>query len=369
MVARLPTGVGSRRASGKDAALRPELWRDRDVFVTGHTGFKGAWLCLLLDRLGARVHGYALPTPEQFLFNRAGLSGLTATNTYADIRDTDALAQAIDDSGADVVLHLAAQSVVRESYRDPVETFSANVDGTLSVLRAARGATRVTGCVVVTTDKVYLNREWVWGYRENEALGGDDPYSASKACVELLSHSMAVSFPRPGYGVATARAGNVVGGGDTTADALIPELVDAFRNGRPALLRYPEAVRPWQHVLEPLKGYLTVAEHLPERNDTAWNFGPAAEDMLTVGAVADLMAGLWEGSASWAPVPDRGPHEAGLLLLDSARAREELRWRPSMSAREALATVVGWEKAVRAGGSAFDVTVQQVDAYLRRHSG
>lgn len=347
--------------------MRADQWRDRDVFVTGHTGFKGAWLCELLHQLGARVHGYALETPETFLYHRTALHEVVETDVRGDIRDTARLTEALRASGADVVLHLAAQSIVRESYRDPRETFSTNVDGTLSVLVAAREVPAVTACVVVTTDKVYRNREWSWGYRESEPLGGDDPYSASKACTELVTHSMTTSFPREGLGVATARAGNVVGGGDATPDALVPELIGSFAAGRAALLRNPAAVRPWQHVLEPLSGYLTVAEHLPgPAHDRGWNFGPAAEDALTVGAVADRLAALWGDDASWTTTPERGPHEAGLLMLDSALARVELGWAPTLTALDALTLTVDWERSVRAEETPRDAVARQVADYLAR---
>jgi CDP-glucose 4,6-dehydratase len=347
-----------------------DAWNGRDVFVTGHTGFKGAWLCVLLARLGARVHGYAHKTPDDFLYQRAGLRELVASDTRGDIRETEALRAAVFASGADVVLHLAAQSVVRESYRDPRETFSTNVDGTLSVLVAAREVPAVEACVVVTTDKVYRNNEWCWPYRENEPLGGDDPYSASKACAELVTHAMTASFPRDGLGVATARAGNVVGGGDATPDALVPHLVDSFAAGRAPQLRNPEAVRPWQHVLEPLNGYLTVAEHLPgTAHGRGWNFGPAGDDVLTVGAVSDTMARLWGDGAGWSAAAERGPHEAGLLLLDSSQARAELAWRAVLDAREALAYTVDWERSVRAGESPLAATQRQVEDYLARSRG
>lgn len=347
--------------------MRAELWSGRDVFVTGHTGFKGAWLCVLLHRLGARVHGYALPTPSSFLFHRADLGRLLASDVRGDIRDGDRLAAALEASGADVVLHLAAQSVVRESYRDPVETFSTNVDGTLRVVLAAQAQQRVRSCVVVTTDKVYRNNEWEWPYRENEPLGGHDPYSASKACTELCALSLAESFPREGLGVATARAGNVVGGGDATADALVPELIGAFAAGRPAELRHPEAIRPWQHVLEPLSGYLTLAEQLPgPAHAQGWNFGPSTEHVLTVGEVARVMAHAWGGDADWKPVPDDGPHEAGVLLLDSARARARLGWRPTLAPLEAFTLTVAWEQSVLGGATPYDATRAQVDDYLSR---
>ncbi|WP_279070487.1 CDP-glucose 4,6-dehydratase [Microbacterium lacticum] len=340
-------------------------WGGRSVFITGHTGFKGAWLCLLLERLGAEAHGYALETPENYLFQRAGVSACLAGDARGDIRDTDAVAAAIAASGAEVVLHLAAQTVVRESYRAPRESFSVNVDGTLSVLEAARAAPAVHRVVVVTTDKVYRNNEWPWGYREIDHLGGDDPYSASKAACELATHSFAVSFPRDGFAIGSARAGNVIGGGDATPDALIPELIGAFAAGRPAALRRPRASRPWQHVLEPLSGYLSLAEALePALHDSAWNFGPAAEDGLTVGALADRAAERWGGSARWIDEDDGGPHEAGLLMVDSSRARSELGWRPSLRVDEAIALTVDWEKRVRDGETPLDVTRSQIDHYL-----
>lgn len=347
--------------------MHPEFWHGRGVFVTGHTGFKGAWLGVLLSELGARVHGYALDPPETFLYPRADLGATLTEDIRADIRDADRLVEALAESEAEVVLHLAAQSTVRESYRDPAETFSSNVEGTLSVLEAVRRTPTVNRCVVVTTDKVYRNNEWSWGYRENEPLGGDDPYSASKACAELLTHAMTVSFPREGLGIATARAGNVVGGGDATPDALIPELVESFAAGRPATLRHPEAVRPWQHVLEPLSGYLTVAENLPGvAHDRGWNFGPDSTGALTVGEVADSLAALWGGDARWEATTEAGPHEAGLLMLDSTLARERLGWRPLLSAQDAIRLTVDWEHSVRGGESPLSATQRQVCDYLKR---
>jgi CDP-glucose 4,6-dehydratase len=342
-------------------------WDGRSVFITGHTGFKGAWLCMMLSQLGATVHGFAEETPPTFLYNRAGVAELVETDERGDIRDSDAVARAIADSGADVVLHLAAQSIVRESYVTPRETFSVNVDGTLSVLEAARMASPVKKVVVVTTDKVYRNNEWPWGYRETDALGGDDPYSASKAAAELATHSFAVSFPRDGFSIATARAGNVIGGGDATPDALIPELIGGFDEGRPARLRRPRATRPWQHVLEPLSGYLTLAEQLDEtKHDTAWNFGPAAEDGLSVGSLADEAARLWGGGASWIDEDDGGPHEAGLLIVDSARSRSELGWHPALRVDEAISFTIEWEKRVRAGDSPRAVSQSQIASYIDR---
>ncbi len=340
-------------------------WGERSVFITGHTGFKGAWLIALLSRMGARIHGFALETPTSFLFHRAGLADLLAGDVRGDIRDEKAVAAAMAASGADVVLHLAAQSVVRESYAEPRESFSVNVDGTLSVLAAARSTASVRRVVVVTTDKVYRNNEWPWGYREIDHLGGDDPYSASKAACELAAHSFAVSFPRDDLAIAMARAGNVIGGGDATPDALIPELIAGFAEGRPARLRRPRATRPWQHVLEPLSGYLTLAEKLDaSRHDTAWNFGPTAEDGLTVGGLADAAAAVWGPGASWIDEDDGGPHEAGLLMVDSSKARAELPWAPTLRVPQAIALTVEWEQRVRAGETPLAVTASQVEFYL-----
>lgn len=343
-------------------------WGGRRVFITGHTGFKGAWLCVLLARLGARIHGYAQETPDTFLYHRAGLADLVERDVRGDIRDADAVRRAAAESEAEVVLHLAAQSLVRESYATPRETFSVNVDGTLGVLEAVRDVPRVERVVVVTTDKVYRNNEWPWGYREIDPLGGDDPYSASKAAAELATHSFAVSFPRERFAVATARAGNVIGGGDATPDALVPELIAGFAAGRAARLRRPRATRPWQHVLEPLSGYLRLAEALDaSRHDTAWNFGPAAEDELTVGALADAAAARWGAGASWIDEDDGGPHEAGLLMVDSSRARAELGWCPTLRVGEAIDLTIDWERRVRDGETPLAVTGDHVETYLARH--
>lgn len=348
--------------------MRASYWRGRRVFVTGHTGFKGAWLCLLLDHLGAETHGYALSTPAHFLFHRAKVAETLASDVRGDVRHQDQLQAAMEGCNPEIVLHMAAQTTVREGYANPRETFSVNVDGTVTVLDVARSINSVNSCVVVTTDKVYRNNEWQWGYRETDALGGDDPYSASKAAAELATHSFAVSFPRAGYAVATARAGNVIGGGDATPDALIPELVTALAAGREAVLRYPQATRPWQHVLEPLSGYLTLAEQLgPKLNATAWNFGPAADDVRTVAEVTERLGEHW-GGGRWRAAGEPGPHEASLLSVDSALARHELGWRPVLGVDGAIAWVANWESAVRRGSSAREVTQGQIAEYVAQGS-
>ncbi|GAA0335885.1 CDP-glucose 4,6-dehydratase [Micropruina glycogenica] len=348
--------------------MRASYWRGRRVFVTGHTGFKGAWLCLLLARLGAETHGYALETPQHFLFHRARVAEVLSRDVRGDVRDQDKLQWAMRTCDPDIVLHLAAQTTVREGYASPRETFSVNVDGTVTVLDVTRSIENVKSCVVVTTDKVYRNNEWQWAYRETDTLGGDDPYSASKAAAELATYSFAVSFPRTGYAVATARAGNVIGGGDATPDALIPEVVTSMAEGREAMLRYPQATRPWQHVLEPLSGYLTLAEQLgPNLNATAWNFGPTADDVLTVAEVTERLGEHW-GGGRWRSTGEAGPHEAGLLSVDSALARHELGWRPLLDVDEAIAWVANWESAVRGGKTPREVTEGQIAEYVARRA-
>lgn len=342
-------------------------WRGQPVLLTGHTGFKGAWLSLLLSRLGAEVHGYALDPLPGSLFERSDAHSLLASDTRADIRSRGDVAAALRQSGARVVLHLAAQSVVSTSYDDPLETFSSNVLGTAVVLDALRTAPAVTACVVVTTDKVYRNREWLWGYREIDELGGDDPYSASKAAAELVTHAMAASFPAPHLAIATVRAGNVIGGGDTTPDALMPEVVDAVHSGRPIQLRHPEAVRPWQHVLEPLAFYLHLAESLGRGvGRGSWNVGPTSEQSMSVGDLVDEVIRLW-GSGTRAPQAAATDfHETSVLRLDASKARQELGWVPRLTTEQALAWTVEWEKSARSGRHhPRDITLTQIDRYLR----
>lgn len=300
-------------------------WRGQPVLLTGHTGFKGAWLSLLLSRLGAEVHGYALDPLPGSLFERSDAHSLLASDTRADIRSRGDVAAALRQSGARVVLHLAAQSVVSTSYDDPLETFSSNVLGTAVVLDALRTAPAVTACVVVTTDKVYRNREWLWGYREIDELGGDDPYSASKAAAELVTHAMAASFPAPHLAIATVRAGNVIGGGDTTPDALMPEVVDAVHSGRPIQLRHPEAVRPWQHVLEPLAFYLHLAESLGRGvGRGSWNVGPKSEHQCRLGISWTRSSG--SGGPALVHLKPPRPTSTRLRYSDSTRQRRGRSW-------------------------------------------
>jgi CDP-glucose 4,6-dehydratase len=335
------------------------FWAGRRVFLTGHTGFKGSWLALWLHGLGAEVRGYALAPPTRpSTFEALDLSDDIA-GTLADIRDADRLCAELGRFRPEIVFHLAAQPIVRRAYQEPVETFATNLQGTVHLLDACRTSAELRAIVVVTTDKCYENREWLWPYREDEALGGHDPYSASKACAEIAARAYRRSFFGPGGSVAlaTARAGNVFGGGDWSEDRLLADAARAFAERRGLVVRNPAAIRPWQHVAEPLGGYLALARALVEEGQafaTAWNFGPPTEHTATVAAVATAFAGAWGEDARWEHQPQaEAPHEAGVLLLDSSRARARLGWRPATALNEGLAETAGWYRAFHAGvGSA-----------------
>ena len=345
--------------------MNPRFWRDRKVLITGHTGFKGGWLSLWLQRLGARVVGYALPpntTPALFELARVA-SGMTSS-IFGDIRDLDRFRSVLLGHDPEIVFHLAAQSLVRASYADPIETFSANVMGTATVLEACRSSASLRTVVVITSDKCYENDGRRSPYRENDRLGGHDPYSASKACAELVTASYRKSFfngaqPRR---VATARAGNVIGGGDYAADRLIPDLVRGLSKGTPVLIRNPAATRPWQHVLDPLSGYLTLAEHLespPADFATSWNFGPDAADPVLVSSIADKFCERW-GRSSWAQDTASHPHEAHALAVDSGLARERLRWHSTLSMPDAIDWTVSWYRSAAAGEEMRSFTMAQI---------
>jgi CDP-glucose 4,6-dehydratase len=322
--------------------MNHDFWRGRRVFITGHTGFKGSWLTHWLKSCGALITGYSngIPTTPS-LFQEANVAD-GVESIAGDVRDPDALTGALTVSKAEVVIHMAAQSLVRASYADPVATFGTNVLGTVNVLEAVRHVPSVRAAVVVTTDKCYENREWIWPYRENEALGGKDPYSSSKACAELVTAAYRASFFR-GEGdarIATVRAGNVIGGGDWATDRLVPDLVRAFAAGEPARLRNPSATRPWQFVLDPLAGYLAVAEALWDGRSLAdaWNFGPDVADARPVRWIANHLVQTWGDGAAWQAVESEDCPEASMLMLDSSRARTLLGWAP----RVGLATVLDW---------------------------
>ncbi|WP_199309279.1 MULTISPECIES: CDP-glucose 4,6-dehydratase [unclassified Limnothrix] len=343
----------------------PAIWQEQSVLVTGHTGFKGAWLCLWLHQLGARVSGLALDPPTNpSLYQVVSFERLLESDLRVDVRDGVAIEAAICQTQPTVIFHLAAQPLVKRSYELPVKTYATNVMGTAHVLEAARLVDSVRAIIVVTTDKCYENQEWVYPYRENDRLGGFDPYSNSKACAELVVSAYRSSFLGPqGIAVATARAGNVIGGGDWATGRLIPDCVRAFQAAEPLKLRYPQAVRPWQHVLEPLSGYLRLAEALLGDRALefceAWNFGPDAVDTVTVGEVAKLAAEVWGGTVEIAKInPDY--HEAGLLQLDSSKARSRLYWKPRWSLNQAVESTVSWYRAYYDGREMQQVTQEQI---------
>lgn len=353
--------------------MKPEFWRGKRVFVTGHTGFKGGWLALWLQQLGAEVTGYALaPKGEPNLFSLArvadGMNSLTG-----DIRDLPALQQAMLEARPEIVFHLAAQPLVLDSYADPVGTYSTNVMGSVHLLEAVRHTAGVRAVVNVTSDKCYENREWLWGYRENEAMGGYDPYSNSKGCAELVSSAYRNSFFNPdqyahhGVALASARAGNVIGGGDWAAGRLLPDILRALSAGESAVIRHPDAVRPWQHVLEPLAGYLALAQKLCELGPAygeAWNFGPAEEDVKSVRWIVEQFTRLWgQGARYRLEAGDPGPHEARYLKLDSSKARAQLKWRPRWPLQTSLENIYAWQQAYLAGQDMRAITCRQIQAY------
>jgi CDP-glucose 4,6-dehydratase len=347
--------------------MTPDFWKNKSVFLTGHTGFKGSWLALWLSSLGARVHGYALAAPTQpNLFNTLNIEQSLAQHTVADIRDTTVLRQAMQAAKADVVLHLAAQPLVRSSYHDPVATFETNVMGTVNLLEAVRQCNSVQAVVNVTTDKCYENKEWVWGYRESEPMGGRDPYSASKGCAELVTAAYRESFLSSAkVAVATARAGNVIGGGDWAVDRLLPDFFRSAQAGQTLQVRLPNAIRPWQHVLESLSGYLTLAEHLchpQQKVDQAWNFGPADEDAKPVHWLLDQLTQLMPGT-SWKAMDGQHPHEASYLKLDSSKARRHLNWSARWSLTMALSQTVKWHQAWIIGTDMKAFSLKQISDY------
>ena len=347
------------------------FWQDKKVFLTGHTGFKGSWLALWLHSLGAEVTGYALEPPtEPSLFEQARIGELV-NSVLGDIRDAQQLQDAMQAAQPEIVFHLAAQSLVRESYQNPVETYSTNVMGTVNLLEAVRHCSTVKAVVNVTTDKCYENREWHWGYRENEPMGGHDPYSNSKGCSELVTSAYRQSFlAESGVAVASARAGNVIGGGDWAVDRLIPDFLRAINAGETLVIRSPHAIRPWQHVLEPLSGYLTLAERLyrdGEEFATAWNFGPADEDARTVSWILDTLKEI-RSDVSWKCDDSPQPHEAHYLKLDSSKARTLLVWSPRWSLEIALEKILDWHEVWHRKDDVRAVTLRQIEEYQKAGS-
>jgi CDP-glucose 4,6-dehydratase len=346
-----------------------KTWRGRRVFLTGHTGFKGSWLALWLSRRGAKVRGYALdPCTEPNLFKLAYV-GAMVDDARGDVRDYAKFERSMTEFAPEVVFHLAAQPIVRRSYGDPVGTYTTNVMGTVHLLEAIRKTPSVRAVVCVTTDKCYQNQGWIRPYRESDPLGGHDPYASSKACAEIVSAAYRSSFfpierlHEHHVAVATARAGNVIGGGDWSEDRLIPDLVRGFRSGQPALIRRPNAIRPWQHVLESLNGYMILAEELlaqPARVASAYNFGPSDEEVWPVERIANRLVGIWGNGASWIRDFVPGVHEDHVLRLDASKARVELGWKPRLRIEPALEWTMGWYRAWNQGSNMAEFTMQQI---------
>lgn len=343
------------------------FYKDRTVLVTGHTGFKGSWLCKMLELLGARVVGYALcPREEDELF---ALSGAAAQmdSVIGDVRDLEHLRQVFEQYEPQVVFHLAAQPLVRESYRRPVDTYETNVMGTVHLLECVRSSKSVRSVLNITTDKVYENREWSWGYRECDPLDGYDPYSNSKSCSELVTHSYKKSFlDEQGVAVSTVRAGNVIGGGDFAKDRIIPDCVRAAIRGEEILLRNPSAIRPFQHVLEPLYAYLFLAAEQAQQPQKQgyYNVGPNETDCVTVGELATLFCDAWQEDVHWRDVSEAGPHEASFLKLDCSLIRQVFGWTPMWNIAQAVEQTVRWSKVYRDHGDVKKCMEQQILAYL-----
>lgn len=349
------------------------IYQNRKVLITGHTGFKGSWLCLLLHKLGADVYGYALEPPTNpSLFEEAKIEELI-TSYIGDIRDYDNLLKVMTEVQPEIVIHMAAQPLVRESYKIPVETYSINVMGTVHLLEACRHTNSVKAIVNVTTDKCYENKEWHWGYRESEPMGGYDPYSNSKGCSELVTSAYRNSYFNPQkyqeheVAIASARAGNVIGGGDWADDRLIPDFIRAISKGEELKIRSPYAIRPWQHVLEPLSGYLALAAKLfteGAKYAEGWNFGPDDRDAKNVEWITNTICQLWGDGAKYSVDPDPQPHEANYLKLDCSKAKAELDWVPKWNIETTLRSIVDWNKAFMSGKNIREITLQQINQYF-----
>ena len=347
------------------------FWKGKRVLVTGSTGFKGSWLSLWLQMLDANVFGYALFPPTQpNLFDIAQVAGGMTCFT-GDVRDLESLKNVMTQHRPEIIIHMAAQPLVQYSYQNPVETYSTNVMGTVNLLEAVRHCDSVRVVVCITSDKCYENKEWFWGYRENERMGGRDPYSSSKGCAELIisayrnSYFPAETHQRHGVSLASTRAGNVIGGGDWAKDRLIPDIMNALMEKRPVIIRSPNAIRPWQHVLEPLSGYLLLAERLWERSEFAegWNFGPNDEEVKTVSWIAEYLTKQWEEGGHWEPDSAWHPHEDTYLKLDCSKAKSALGWSPRLRLSTALEWIVDWYRGWRDGRDMRRVSVAQIERY------
>jgi CDP-glucose 4,6-dehydratase len=351
--------------------VNPEFWDGKRVFLTGHTGFKGSWLSLWLQQMGAIVKGYALePNTSPNLFELAEV----AKNMESEIGDITNLSQIKDSMhtfNPDILIHMAAQPLVRLSYDEPVLTYATNVMGTVNVLEAARTCNNLKAIVSVTTDKCYENKEWAWGYRENEPMGGHDPYSSSKGCAELVISAYRNSFfnSENSAAIASARAGNVIGGGDWAEDRLIPDILKSFENKSPIIVRNPMATRPWQHVLEPLSGYLVLAEHLFTEGKSyaeAWNFGPKDEDCKPVSWILAKMVANWHDQATWVLDKNNNPHEAGYLKLDCSKASSKLNWQPKWNLDLTLGKIINWHQSFLNESNIQDECLNEIAEYQKK---
>jgi len=347
--------------------MNPSFWNGKRVFLTGHTGFKGSWLSLWLQELGAELTGYALdPSTNPSLFEVARV-GNGMNSVIGDIRDLESLTKSMFAAQPEIVIHMAAQPLVRRSYSNPIETYSTNVMGTVNVLETVRKTASVKAVVNVTTDKCYENKEWHCAYREDEPMGGYDPYSSSKACSELITSAYRRSFfETSGIALASARAGNVIGGGDWSEDRLIPDILRSFEQNQPVLIRYPHAIRPWQHVLEPLLGYLVLAEQLYEKGDSfsgAWNFGPFDHEAKPVQWIVEKLIEQWNGNASWLMDGQDHPHEAKYLKLDISKARNQLGWSPKWDVEQALSKIMEWHQQWLNHADMNTFCIEQINHY------
>lgn len=348
--------------------MTPEFWRGKRVLLTGHTGFKGSWLSLWLQSMGAELKGLALDPPTTpSLFMEANVAqGMVSQ--IGDIRDYDTVLKAVAEFKPEIVIHMAAQPLVRYSYKNPIETYATNVMGTVYLLEAIRQTGTAKVVVNVTTDKCYENKEWVWGYREDEPMGGFDPYSSSKGCSELVTSAYRRSyFKETGIALASGRAGNVIGGGDWAEDRLVPDILRAFERNQPVVIRNPNSTRPWQHVLEPLSGYLMLAEklwHEPKAYAEGWNFGPRDEDARPVGWIVDRMASKWGDGASCQIDGGDHPHEANYLKLDISKARQRLSWAPRWSLDTALNKIVEWHQGWLTKADVRALSLEQINQYI-----
>ena len=349
--------------------VRPSFWNNKRVYLTGHTGFKGSWLSIWLHSMGAIVKGYALePNTTPSLFEEASLDKLVDSE-IGDIRSLDNLTKSMKTFNPDILIHMAAQPLVRLSYKEPVETYATNVMGTVNVLESARLCKNLKAIVSVTTDKCYENKEWVWGYRENEPMGGHDPYSSSKGCAELVTSAYRNSFFNNSDSafLASARAGNVIGGGDWADDRLIPDILRAFERGEQVIIRNPKSTRPWQHVLEPLSGYLVLAQQLyleGKDYDEAWNFGPKYEDCKPVSWILDQIVGYWGDGAIWELDKSKNPHEANFLKLDCSKAKLGLGWEPKWNLDHTLDLIVKWHRGWLSSENMYKHCLMEIEDYL-----